>query len=52
MTGSKHGVDGQLLAEGPSAILTHCYGQVLNLAVADAMKQSKLCPDALIRHCI
>ena len=47
MTGSKHGVAAQLLAEEPCALLTHCYGHALNLAVADAMKQSKVCRDAL-----
>ena len=47
MTGSKHGVAAQLLAEEPRALLTHCYGHALNLAVADAMKQSKVCRDAL-----
>lgn len=47
MTGSMHGVATQLLAEEPRAIPTHCYGHALNLAVADAMKQSKVCRDAL-----
>ena len=28
-------------------MLTHCYGHALNLAVQDAMKQSKVCRDAL-----
>ena len=47
MAGSKNGVATQLLAEEPCALLTHCYGHALNLAVGDAMKKSKVCRDAL-----
>ena len=47
MAGSKHGVAAQLLKEEPRALLTRCYCHALNLAVADAMKQSKVCRDAL-----
>ena len=47
MTGSKNGVATRLLADEPRALLTHCYGHALNLAVADAIKQSKVCRDAL-----
>ena len=47
MAGSKHGVAAKLLAEEPHAFLTHCYGHALNLAVGDAIKQSKVCRDAL-----
>ena len=47
MAESKHGVAAQLLSEEPRALLTDCYGLALNLAVADTMKQSKLCHDAL-----
>ena len=47
MTGSKHGVATQLQAKESRAVLTHCYGHVLNLAIGDAMKQSKICRDAL-----
>ena len=47
MAGSKCGVAAQLQAEEPRALLTHCYGHALNLAIADAMKQSKVCRDAL-----
>ena len=47
VAGSKHGVAAQLHAEEPRALLTHCYGHALNLAVADTMKQSKVCHDAL-----
>ena len=47
MTGSKHGVATQLQAEESRAVLTHCNGHALNLAIGDAMKQSKTCRDAL-----
>ena len=47
MTGSKNGVATRLLADEPRALLTHCYGHTINLAVADAIKQSKVCRDAL-----
>lgn len=47
MTGSKQGVATQLQAEEPRALLTHCYGHALNLAVGDAVKQSKVSQDAL-----
>ena len=47
MAGSKTGVAARLQAEEPRALLTHCYGHVLNLAVGDAIKQSKICRDAL-----
>ncbi|XP_062523370.1 zinc finger MYM-type protein 1-like [Corticium candelabrum] len=50
MTGSKHGVATQLQAEESRAILTHCYGHALILAIGDAMKQSKICRDALDTH--
>ena len=43
MTGSKNGVATRLLADESRALLTHCYGHALNLAVADAIKQSKVC---------
>ena len=47
MAGSKNGVAARVLAEEPHALLTHCYDHALNLAVGDAMKQSKVCRDAL-----
>ena len=47
MAGCKNGVATQLLAKEKSAVLTHCYGHALNLAVGDSMKQSKVCRDAL-----
>ena len=37
MAGSKNGVAARLLAEQPRALLTHCYGHALNLAVGDAV---------------
>ena len=36
-----------VLAMEKRAVLTHCYGYALNLAVGDSMKQSKVCIDAL-----
>ena len=47
MIGCKNGVATQLLAKEKWAVLTHCYGHALNLAVGDSMKQSKVCRDAL-----
>ena len=47
MVGCKNGVATQLLAKEKRAVLTHCYGHALNLAVGDSMKQSKVCRDAL-----
>ena len=47
MIGCKNGVATQLLAKEKRAVLTHCYGHALNLAVGDSMKQSKVCRDAL-----
>ncbi len=51
MTGSKQGVATQLQSEEPRAVLTHCFGHALNLAIGDAVKQSKLCQDALDVAC-
>ena len=47
MVGCKNGVATQLLAKEKRAVLTHCYGHALNLAIGDSMKQSKVCRDAL-----
>lgn len=47
MTGCKHGVASQLQSVKPRAVLTHCYAHALNLAVGDALKQLKVCQDAL-----
>ena len=47
MAGCKNGVATQIQAKEKKAILTHCYGHALNLAVSDCIKQSKLCQDAM-----
>ena len=47
MVGCRNGVATQLASKEKRAVLTHCYGHALNLAVGDAMKQSKVCKDAL-----
>ena len=47
MVGCKNGVATKLLAKEKRAVLTHCYGHALNLAIGDSMKQSKVCRDAL-----
>ena len=47
MAGCKNGVATQIQAKEKKAILTHCYGYALNLAVSDCIKQSKLCQDAM-----
>ena len=47
MVGCKKGVATQLARKEKRAVLTHCYGHALNLAVGDSMKQSKVCKDAL-----
>ena len=47
MSGSKCGVAVQIQAKESRAVLTHCYGHALNLAVGDTIKQSKLCRDSM-----
>ena len=47
MSGSRNGVATQIMAEEKRAVYTHCYGHALNLAVGDAIKQSKVSRDAL-----
>ena len=47
MVGCRKGVATQLARKEKRAVLTHCYGHALNLAVGDSMKQSKVCKDAL-----
>lgn len=47
MVGSKRGVAAQLQSIEPCAVLTHCYAHALNLDVAGAIKQSKVCQNAL-----
>ena len=47
MSGSKRGLAVQIQAKESRAVLTHCYGHALNLAVGDTIKQSKLCRDSM-----
>ena len=47
MSGSRNGVATQIMAEKKRAVYTHCYGHALNLAVGDAIKQSKVCRDSM-----
>lgn len=47
MTGSRNGVATQIQAKEPKAVLTHCYGHALNLAVSDSIKKTKVCRDAM-----
>ena len=47
LSGSKTGVQSHFLQRDPRALFTHCYGQSLNLAVGDALKNNKVCSDAL-----
>ena len=45
--GASNGVATQICKEEPRAVYTHCYGHSLNLAAADAIKQSKVMKLAL-----
>ena len=47
MSGIRNGVATQICKEEPRAVYTHCYGHSLNLAAADAIKQSKVMKSAL-----
>ena len=47
MSGIRNGVAAQINKEEPRAVYTHCYGHSLNLAAADAIKQSKVMKSAL-----
>ena len=48
MSGSRNSVATQIIAEEKCAVyITHCYGHALNMAVGDAIKQSKICRNAL-----
>jgi len=47
MSRSRNGVATQIAREENRALYVHCFGHVLNLAVADTVKQSKVCRDAL-----
>ena len=47
MKGPRSGVAKQLLDEEPRAIYTHCYGNLLNLAIGDTVKGCKIKKDSL-----
>ena len=47
MSGARKGVVTIITQEESRALYTHCYGHALNLAIADMVKQSKVCRDAL-----
>ena len=47
MKGEKNGVAKQIKDIERRALLTHCYTHSLNLAVGDAIKNSKIMKDAL-----
>ena len=47
MVGAKSGVATQIKNDEPRAILTHCYGHVLQLAVGDTVKEIKLLGNTL-----
>ena len=47
ITGAKKGVATQLRQTEPRALLTHCYGHALNLAVSETIRTSKVMKDAL-----
>ena len=43
MSGSRNGVATQIAREENQALYIHCFGHALSLAVADSVKQSKVC---------
>ena len=47
MGGARKGVAAIITQEESRALYMHCYGHALNLAIADTVKQSKVCRDAL-----
>jgi len=47
MSGIRNGVAAQLRKEEARAVYTHCYGHSLNLAAADAIKNSRVMKSAL-----
>ena len=47
MSGARKGVAAMIKQEESRALYMHCYGHALNLAVADTVKQSKVCRDVL-----
>ena len=46
MTGHKKGIESQILEEFPLALLTHCYGHALNLAVGVMIRAEQLLRDS------
>ena len=47
MAGAIRGVVAQIISEEERALLTHCYGHALNLAVSDSVKKCKVVKDAM-----
>ena len=47
MVGSKSGVATQIQKKDPRAIVTHCYGHSLQLAVGDMVREVRNLRDAL-----
>ena len=47
MSGCKKGVAAQITSEENRALFVHCHAHSLNLAVADTIKQTKVCSNAL-----
>ncbi len=47
VSGAKSGVAKRIQEEEPRAVYTHCYGHSINLAVCDAVKQSRPIKSAL-----
>ena len=47
MSGARNRVAAQMATEESHAIYTHCYCHILNLAISDALKNRKVCRDAL-----
>ena len=47
MSGARKGVAAIITQEESQALYTHFYAHALNLAIADTVKQSKICRDAL-----
>ena len=47
MSGIRSGVSTQIIKEEKRAVYTHCHAHVLNLAIGETIKRSKVCCDAL-----
>ena len=50
MSGAKSGVAKRIQEEEPRTVYTHCYGDSVNLATCDAIKESKPLKSALATH--